>query len=137
MYFKLILDILCELCYTIKSLRSLILANTLCELKLNFSEKRFYIMITIKNKDKATVLAALYNQAPPAGIGLSNFSNLPMTSEDASHFLERQTKFYYLNGRALMVDLSSNLYFNEKGYDKIYGTGSAQKAVDTCPDIKE
>lgn len=92
-------------------------------------------MISIKKKNKAAVLAALYNQATPAGIGLPNFSNLPMTCEDASHFLEHETKFYYLNGRALMVDLTSNLFFNENGYDRIYGTGSAQKAIDSCPDI--
>lgn len=93
-------------------------------------------MISIKKKSKAAVLAALYNQATPAGIGLPDFSNLPMTSEDASSFLEHKTKFYYLNGRALMLDLSSNLYFNETDYDNIYGRGSAQKAIDTCPDIK-
>lgn len=94
-------------------------------------------MISIKKKNKAAVLAALYNQATPAGIGLPNFSNLPMTGDDASHFLEHETIFYYLNGRALMVDLSSNLFFNENKYDEIYGKGAAQKAVDTCPDISK
>ena len=93
-------------------------------------------MVSIKKKSKAAVLAALYNQATPAGIGLPDFPNLPMTSEDASQFLEHTTMFYYLNGRALMVDLTSNLYFNETDYDKIYGTGSAKRAIDTCPDLK-
>lgn len=94
------------------------------------------MIIDISKKSKAAVLAALYNHAKPVNLKVLNFVDVPMSEEKASHYLENgQFYFDYLNGRTMKVDLTTN-DFETMLYDHNNGEGTAQKAVDTCPDIR-
>ena len=52
--------------------------------------------IDISNKDKAEVLAALYNSSQPVGMGMAQYDPTPMTKEVAEKILEKENNFIYL-----------------------------------------
>ncbi len=85
-------------------------------------------MINIAKKDKAEVLAALYNAAKPIGLGIKHFNLMPMTVEEARSLLERTTNFDYIKGRVMKVDLSGN-ELETWLYDRDNGDGAAAKAL--------
>jgi hypothetical protein len=87
------------------------------------------VEISIKELDKAQVLAALYNASRPLGMGFLQYDPQPMTVEQARVILERSTYFDYLQGRVMKVDLSSDS-FDPRWYDRDNGQGAAQKAID-------
>ena len=63
----------------------------------------------ISGMSKAKVLAALYNNSHPQGMGFLHFDPRPMTEEEAQALLDSgQTYFDYLKGRVMKVDLSGN-----------------------------
>ena len=65
--------------------------------------------MNISDMNKAKVLAALYNNSKPQGMGFLHFDAQPMTEEDAQKLLDSgQTYFDYLNGRVMKIDLSSD-----------------------------
>jgi hypothetical protein len=94
--------------------------------------------INIKDLDKAAVLAALYNNSRPLGMGLLHFDPKPMTVEEAREIMTKgstvdyckaqTTSFDYLNGRVMKVNLSGSA-FNPWGYDRNNGEGAALKAL--------
>ncbi len=90
--------------------------------------------IDISHKDKAQVLTALYNHARPRGWGILEFDPMPMEVSHARLLLEKQDHFEYVYGRVLKVDLSGDCV-NPYLYDKANGEGSAQRAIDTVPDL--
>lgn len=96
-------------------------------------------MISIKGKDKAAVLAALYNRAQPLGRGFEHYDPTPMTVEDAKAVLgdldwgnlfprRGQFQFDYLKGRVMKVNIESD-EFNESLYDRDNGPGAAAEAI--------
>jgi hypothetical protein len=84
--------------------------------------------IELNGKNKAKVLASLYNNAKPQGLGLLQFDAKPMTEGEAEELLKQQTAFDYLKGRVMKVDLSGDS-FNSWLYDRDNGEGSAERAV--------
>ncbi len=86
-------------------------------------------MINLKDKDKAEVLAKLYNSAKAQGLGLLHYDAKPMTIEEARALLEKQTYFDYLYGRVMKVDLSGDT-LNPFLYDRDNGNGAALRAIE-------
>lgn len=87
-------------------------------------------MVDIKGLKKAEVLAALYNNSKPQGLGFSHFDPTKMTVEKAEEILKQTTDFDYLRGRVMKVDLSSDDGFEEWLYDRDNGVGAAQIVID-------
>jgi len=87
--------------------------------------------INIKGLDKSAVLAALYNNAKPQGMGILHYDPRPMTYEQAQVILASgQTNFDYLKGRVMKVDLSKD-EFNPRLYDRDNGDGAALRALES------
>lgn len=106
--------------------------------------------ISIKGLDKAAVLAALYNNSRPLGMGILHFNPAPMTVEEARRHLvagddhvkmfpelmnspkfhtnKTTLDFDYLNGRVMKVSLSGD-EFDPWGYDRDNGQGAAERAL--------
>lgn len=85
--------------------------------------------INISNMNKAEVLAALYNNAKPQGMGWLHYTKDPMTPQEAQKLLDKgQVHFDYLNGRLMKIDLDSDELWSG-GYDRDNGTGVAAKAL--------
>lgn len=93
-------------------------------------------VIDISNKDKAEVLAALYNHSKPLGMGLLQYDPTPMTVEVARMVLEKMGySFGYLKGRTMKVNLEGDIiYVHRYNADNNY-PGLAQKAISTCKNI--
>jgi hypothetical protein len=106
-------------------------------------------MIDISGLNKEAVLAALYNNSRPMGMGFIHYDPAPMTIEDARSIIHdrgddvhaqlggkfRQGygpdtyNFDYLKGRVLKVNLSGDA-FNDELYDRDLGEGAAQRVID-------
>lgn len=87
-------------------------------------------MVSIKNLDKATVLAELYNNSKQLGLGFLNQRGYNSLSyNEAVELLKQSTYFDYLYGRVLKVDLSGD-EFDESMYDIDNGQGAAKKVID-------
>lgn len=86
-------------------------------------------MVDTKGLKKSAVLAALYNDSKPQGLGFSHFDPAPMTEEEAEDLLKTSTHFDYLKGRVMKVDLSNDDSFEEWLYDRDNGNGAAQRAI--------
>ncbi len=93
-------------------------------------------MVDIKGLDKARVLKALYDRGNIQGTGRFAKSNTTVTVEICEAMVERSCKFDNMFGLLLNVDLSRD-EFNESGYDRIYGAGAAQRAVDSVKGTQE
>lgn len=91
--------------------------------------------IDISKKDKAEVLAALYNASHPHGYGFLQFNAKPMTEEEAREILSETDCFDYLNGRVMKISLAEDV-ISVYGYDYSNGDGAAAKAIATCPNRK-
>lgn len=88
-------------------------------------------MIDIKGLDKAEVLAALYNNSQPIGLGQLQYvpGDLPM--ERAASIVASRNgvlNFEYMAGRVMKVDISDD-EFDEWLYDRDNGTGAAERAI--------
>lgn len=83
--------------------------------------------IKIEGLRKGVVLAALYNFAIPAALH-GGYPKGPMDQSEADELTESETRFDYVNGRALFVDLSGDLLITEK-YDAANGPGLAAMAL--------
>ena len=93
-------------------------------------------MVNYGSLTKAEVLATLYNHALPRGLGIFLFVPGDLPVEEAEKLLQHQTKFDYVNGRCLKVDLSDDKGFEEWLYDREYGNGTAQKAINSAESAK-
>ena len=86
-------------------------------------------MIDISKKNKATVLAALYNASKPQGLGFLQFDPTNMTEAEAQQLLdEGYPDFDYLKGKIMKVDLSGD-EFDPYWYDRNNGQGAAERAI--------
>lgn len=90
-------------------------------------------MIDISGIDKAKLLAALYNNSKPLGLGFRHFDPKLMTDDEAAKLLEDQAYFDYLKGRVMKVNLAGD-ELDPWGYDRDNGQGSLQKIVDGLND---
>lgn len=91
-------------------------------------------MILVK-KNKAEVLAALYNGSKPLGLGFireKTEGGEKMGMKEAEALLKNSTYFDYLKGRVMKVDLSGD-EFDPWFYDRANGAGSAARAI-SCLD---
>jgi len=88
-------------------------------------------MIDLHGKNKAEVLAKLYNASKPQGIGLLHYDSKKMTTEQAQVILNTgQTYFDYLKGRVMKIDLSSD-ELDTRLYDRDNGPGAAARALES------
>lgn len=86
-------------------------------------------MIDLANKNKAEVLARLYNASQPLGMGILHYEQNDMTVEEAQELLDSgQTYFDYLKGRVMKIDLSKDK-LNPALYDRDNGPGAAERAI--------
>ena len=85
-------------------------------------------MIDISKLNKAEVLAALYNNSRPLGLGILDYDPTPMLAEEAEILLQNQQRFDYLKGRVMKVNLSGDS-FDEYLYDRDNGPGAAFNAI--------
>lgn len=86
------------------------------------------MIIDLKGKNKAKVLASLYNNAKAEGRGFLQFDTTPMTEAEAEELLKQQTYFDYLKGRVMKVDLSGDS-FDPWLYDRDNGEGTAESVL--------
>ena len=87
-------------------------------------------MVDTRGLTRAQVLAALYNNAKPLGLGFLHYTPEKMEEERAQEIIEAgATYFDYLNGRVMKVDLSDEDHFDEWLYDRDNGPGAAQRAI--------
>ena len=93
-------------------------------------------VIDISNKDKAEVLAGLYNNSHPQGLGIAHYDPTPMTIEIAKKILEKRQDFDYLAGRPLKISLEGNEIV-VAGYNHDNGHGLAQRVISNCRNIND
>ena len=84
--------------------------------------------IDISKMNKAEVLAKLYNNSKPLGMGMLHYEPTPMTVNEASELLKEQTYFDYLKGRVMKIDLSGN-ELRVSMYDRDNGEGAAERVL--------
>ena len=85
--------------------------------------------IDISKLDKAEVLCALYDRARQQGLGLLNpRGREPLGKEEAAGLLQQGTRFGYLAGRVLKVDLGCDA-LDPWLYDLNNGHGAAREAL--------
>lgn len=87
------------------------------------------MIINISKLDKAEVLAALYNNSRPQGLGIIPYEPRDMTIEQARDLLKRQTRFDYIKGRVMKIDLSGNT-LDPWLYNRDNGDKSAEKIIE-------
>jgi hypothetical protein len=98
------------------------------------------VKISINGLDKAEVLAALYNNSRPLGLGILRYDPRPMTIQEARELITDSSQqdngsfslplyFDYIKGRVMKVNLSGN-ELDTWGYDRDNGEGAAQSAID-------
>lgn len=92
--------------------------------------------IDISNKDKAEVLAELYNNSKPMGMGIVQYDPTPMPIEIARQILEEKQSFGYLKGRPLKISLEGNVIW-VGGYNRDNAQGLAQRVISSCRNINE
>lgn len=93
-------------------------------------------VIDISNKDKAEVLARLYNNSQPMGLGVGHYDPTPLTVEVARQILKKRTNFDYALGRPLKINLEGDI-INVGGYNSYNGKGLAQRVISSCKNIND
>jgi len=84
----------------------------------------------ISNLPKPKVLAALFNEAKPLGMGFMHFRpDHVMDETEAAKLLEEQTFFDYHEGRLMKVDLSKDELLTSM-YNRDNGQGAAEAAIE-------
>lgn len=88
-------------------------------------------MIDISGLDRAEVLAALYNNSRPLGMGFLHYTPEPMSKGEAAKLLEEADYFDYLKGRVMKSHLrKGETQFDEGLYDRDNGKGAAAAAIE-------
>lgn len=86
------------------------------------------MQIKLTENNRAKVLAALYNNSKPQGMGFLHFDPELMEEEEARELLKQYTYFDYLKGRVMKVDLGGAT-LDPWGYDRDNGDGAAERAL--------
>ena len=87
-------------------------------------------MINIEGLNKAEVLRDLYNASKVQGLGFLQATGVPMATTEAEELLTQTTYFDYLHGKVMKINLVSDVEFDEWGYDRDNGPGSAKRVID-------
>lgn len=86
-------------------------------------------LIELNGRNKAEVLAKLYNASRPIGLGVFQHRAVDMSVDQAQAILDTgETYFDYLQGRVMKIDLSSN-ELDPRLYDRDNGQGAAEAAL--------
>ena len=86
-------------------------------------------IMDITGKNKAKILAALYNASKPQGMGFFHYTPEDMTEEEAAALLEDQDYFDYLKGRVMKIYLGDN-ELDLRLYNRDNGPGAGEKALE-------
>jgi hypothetical protein len=86
--------------------------------------------MNIKDRCKAQILAALYNNSKPLGMGFLHYKEEIMTTEEAEKLLKNYSYFDYLHGRVMKIDLSGDELSTDL-YNRDNGEGSAEKIINS------
>ena len=89
-------------------------------------------MIDIAGKNKAQVLAALYNNSKPLGMGFLQFEPGCMTEVETQEILDDHVdylRFDYLKGRVIKTNFSGD-ELDPWGYDRDNGEGAMARAIE-------
>lgn len=86
-------------------------------------------VIDITGISKAKILAALYNNSQPLGMGFLHYDPTPMTEQEAEELLKQFNYFDYLKGRVMKIDLSGDA-LSTRLYDRDNGEGAAYRAIE-------
>lgn len=84
--------------------------------------------MNIAGKNKAAILAALYNNSKIQGMGWLQEKPSKMTEQQAASLLKEREYFDYLHGKVMKVDLSGD-ELNPHLYDRDNGEGAAERAI--------
>lgn len=84
--------------------------------------------INIKGMDKGALVAALYNNSRPLGLGMLHYDPAPMTPEQGREYANDYID--YLKGRVMKVDLRGDT-FDPFLYDRDNGNGAAASIIDS------
>ena len=87
-------------------------------------------MINIEGLNKAEILAELYNNSKPLGLGILHYKKEDMTIEEAERLLKSTKFFDYLQGRVMKIRLDSNTHFDGFLYNRDNGEGAAERVVE-------
>jgi len=86
--------------------------------------------MNIAGKSKAKVLAALFNNARPLGLGFLHYKPDHIMDEvEAESLLQEQTYFDYHEGRLMKVNLATDT-LDTRMYNRDNGEGAAEKAIE-------
>jgi len=87
-------------------------------------------MINISGISKAKILASLYNNSIPLGLGILHYTPQDMTEDEAQKLLDETPNKYfdYVQGRVMKVDLSKD-ELDPWLYDRDNGQGAAEKII--------
>jgi len=86
--------------------------------------------LDISALDKAEVLAALYNNSKPLGLGYLHYDPSEMSREEAAELLTEYKCFDYLKGRVMKVNLEGGI-LRTCGYDLDNGSDAARTVIDS------
>jgi hypothetical protein len=89
--------------------------------------------MNIAHLNKAKVLATLYNNAKPQGLGMSQYTPEQMSEKEAASLLEQTTYFDYLKGRLMKINLSGD-ELDTFLYNRDNGHNAAEKALERLQD---
>jgi hypothetical protein len=90
--------------------------------------------MNISKYNKAEILAALYNNSRPLGMGILHFDAKPMTTEEAELILKETQYFDYLKGRVMKIDLSGDELATHL-YNRDNGTNAAEEVISQLQQI--
>ena len=94
--------------------------------------------IDISLKDKAEVLASLYNHAKPVGMGIVQYDPTSMTIEVARMILsKKEYSFGYLKGRPIKLSLEEDIVYVGAYNRDNNEEGLAQKAISECKNVQK
>ncbi len=94
--------------------------------------------IDVSDLSPAALLAALYNNSRPQGLGMLHADKKAMTVEEAESLLEvayhRGVPYFdYLKGRVMKVEINGKR-LNPRLYDRDLGPGAALRVVNRLRD---
>lgn len=85
--------------------------------------------IDISGLSKAKVLAALYNNSRPLGMGFLHHTPEPMSESEAQALLDGGENYFdYVKGRVMKVSLKGDV-FSPALYDRDNGEGAAERVI--------
>jgi len=86
--------------------------------------------INVSDIAPAELLAGLYNQSHPQGMGFLQATPDDMTTAEAKAALDGRSYFDYWNGRVMKVEINGET-LRTALYDRDNGEGAAQRVVDS------